>query len=87
MLYLGNVCSKFPLLAIGQRQIERWYVYFVNASLFRFNKLWPTSAPFSLAFINPSDWRVGNTGSRPYIYSISRETLDLEIQDLPRHPT
>lgn len=29
--------------------------YFVKASLFRFSKLCPISAPFSLLFINPSD--------------------------------
>jgi hypothetical protein len=41
--------------------------YFVKASLFLFSKLWPVSAPFSLLFINPSDWRVGKTASRPYL--------------------
>lgn len=40
--------------------------YFVNASLFLFNKLCPVSAPFSLAFIRPNDCRVGNTASRSW---------------------
>ena len=39
---------------------------FVNASLFRFSKLWPVSAPFSLFFIAPRDCRVGNTASLSY---------------------
>jgi len=43
--------------------------YFVSASLFRLSKLWPVSAPLSLAFIKPRDCRVGKTGSRSYYQS------------------
>lgn len=44
--------------------------YLVRASLFLFNKLWPVSAPLSLAFISPRDCRVGKTASRSYEDSI-----------------
>lgn len=38
--------------------------YLVRASLLRFNRLCPVSAPFSFAFMIPSDCRVGKTASR-----------------------
>lgn len=38
----------------------------VRASLLRFSRLWPVSAPLSFAFIRPSDCRVGKTASRSY---------------------
>ncbi len=43
---------------------SRGGTHLVRASLFLFSKLWPVSAPLSLAFINPKDCRVGKTGSR-----------------------
>lgn len=50
--------------------------YFVKASLLRFNKLWPVSAPLSFAFINPSDCLVGKTASLSWNHVSKQLRLD-----------
>lgn len=56
----------------------------MRASLFLFNKLWPVSAPLSLAFISPRDCRVGKTASRSCGDSIVNEALWGVAASLPR---